>query len=64
PAIGEFVGEEAETIEEISKGKEGFVMFKGEYWRAKSEDETIPQRTRVVIVRKDHATLVVKKKSE
>ncbi|MEW6070249.1 MAG: nodulation protein NfeD [Candidatus Thermoplasmatota archaeon] len=64
PAIGEFVGEEAESIDEISKEKEGFVMFKGEYWKARAEEGAIPPKTRVFIVRKDGVVLVVKKKSE
>lgn len=61
PEVGVFVDEEADTIDELSPEREGFVMFKGEYWKARSS-EHIPAKTRVIVMEKDHITLIVKKK--
>lgn len=57
--LGKFSGEQAVTIERITPEKNGFVRYKGEYWQAKS-DTVIETNTKVVIVNKDEATLIVK----
>ena len=54
---------EAEVIEEITPEKAGFVMYMGEYWKAKSENH-IKRGEKVVIVGKDGPTLIVKPKKE
>ena len=59
PTLGRLVGEKAVTIERITPEKPGFVRFQGEYWQAKS-DVIIEPNTKVEIVSKDEATLVVK----
>jgi membrane-bound serine protease (ClpP class) len=62
-AIGVFKGETAVTVDQISPNKQGYVRFKGEYWKAKS-DTIIEKNTKVVIVSKDESVLVVKPKEE
>lgn len=57
--VGTFIGEEAKTIDHITPDKPGYVRFKGEYWQAKS-NTTVEPNTKVVIVDKDEATLIVK----
>jgi membrane-bound serine protease (ClpP class) len=59
PSLGRFAGETAVTIEKITPEKSGFVRFKGEYWQAKA-DVVIEPNTKVVIVDKDEAMLIVK----
>ncbi|HID25742.1 MAG TPA: nodulation protein NfeD [Thermoplasmata archaeon] len=63
PALGEFEGEEAVTLGEISSSKTGFVKYRGEYWLAKS-DKRIPARKKVVIEKKEGSVLVVSEKEE
>lgn len=47
-ALG-FVGEKATAIDELGPGKEGFVRFHGELWRARSEVPIKPgERVRVI----------------
>ena len=56
------IGEEAETIDRLDP--EGYVLFQGEYWQAKTEkmDETVEKGEKVVIVAKDGTMLLVKRK--
>jgi len=61
-AMGTFVGETAKTVDRISPEKSGYVRFKGELWEAKS-DSNIEPKTKVIIVKKDETTLIVKPKS-
>jgi len=63
PFLRFFIGEEAEVVEEITPEKAGFVVYKGEYWKAKS-DETIKPKQKVKIVGKDGPILIVKPKKE
>ncbi len=60
PAIGEFVGEMAETIDAITPEAKGYVRYQGEYWLAKSQ-ESIEPKTKVMIAGKEGAVLIVKK---
>lgn len=62
PVIGDIVGDAAQTIDPISPGKKGFVRYKGEYWKARSEEE-IKADEEVEIIGKDREVLVVKKKT-
>jgi membrane-bound serine protease (ClpP class) len=57
--IGRFTGEKAVAIEQITPEKQGFVRYNGEYWQAKS-DVVIEPNTKVIIIEKDEATLIVK----
>ena len=57
-AIGIFEGETAETIDEIGPDQPGYVRFRGELWKAKS-DMFIPVGTKVTIEKKDGAVLTV-----
>jgi len=57
-AIGIFEGETAETIDEIGPDQPGYVRFRGELWKAKS-DMFIPVGTNVTIEKKDGAVLTV-----
>ncbi len=62
-AIGIFIGEKARTIDRITPGEPGYVRFKGEYWKARS-DTTIEQDTIVVIVDKEESVLIIKPKDK
>lgn len=57
-AIGIFKGEIAETIDAIGPDQPGYVRFRGELWKAKSES-FIPVGTKVTIDKKDGAMLTV-----
>ena len=58
-AVGTFIGEKAKTIDRITPDTPGYVRFKGEYWQATS-DTIIEPNTKVIIVKKDESTLIVK----
>ena len=60
-AVGVFIGESAETIDRITPEMPGFVRFKGEYWRAKS-NKIIEPNTKVIILKKEETVLIVKPK--
>jgi len=60
--MGVFVGEIAITIDRITPDAPGYVRYKGEYWQATS-DEIIEPKTKVVIIEKQEAMLVVKPKT-
>ncbi len=59
PAIGEIVGDVAETIDTVTPEAPGFVRYQGEYWKARSE-ERIEPRTKVVVTGKDGPVLIVR----
>lgn len=59
PATGRIVGEEAEAVERIAP--KGYVQLQGEYWLAES-DEVVEKGERVVIVGKEGARLLVRRK--
>ena len=61
-AMGTFVGESAKTVDKITPEKSGYVRFKGELWKAKS-DFIIEPKTKVIIIEKDETTLKIKPKS-
>jgi len=61
PVIGEFIGDIAQTIDPIGPEKTGFVRYKGEYWKARSEEEIEPN-TDVEITGKEREMLLVKRK--
>lgn len=62
PLISDIIGEEVKVIEEIQPNKTGFVRYKGEYWKAKS-DETLKPGTTAIVVDKEGPILIVKPKS-
>jgi membrane-bound serine protease (ClpP class) len=61
PVIGEFIGETAQSIDPLGPEKPGYVRFKGEYWKARSEEEIEP-KTEVEITGKVREVLIVKRK--
>jgi membrane-bound serine protease (ClpP class) len=61
PVIGEFIGETAETIDPLGLQKTGFVRYRGEYWKARSEEEIEP-KVEVEITGKVREILLVKRK--
>lgn len=61
PTVGEILGEEAEALEKITPDSPGYVRYRGEYWKAKSEEE-IEKGRKVSIAGKDGSILVVKLK--
>ncbi len=58
PVIGDFIGDTARTIDEITPEGKGYVRYQGEMWLAKSEGNIEPGR-KVVIKGKDGPVLVV-----
>ena len=56
-----FVGGEGEVVEEITPEKEGFILYRGEYWKAKSSEPLKPKQT-VIITRKEGPILIVQAK--
>ncbi len=64
PQVGLMEGEEAETLEEITPNKAGFIKYKGEYWLAKSKEGRIPPREKVIIEKRYGNLLVVSIKKE
>lgn len=64
PQVGSIEGEEAETLEEITPNKAGFIKYKGEYWLAKSKEGRIPAREKVIIEKRHGNLLVVSIKKE
>ncbi|HOW14969.1 nodulation protein NfeD [Methanosarcina sp.] len=61
PVIGDIIGDTARTIDSISPEKKGFVRYRGEYWKARSE-EKIGVDQEVEIIGKEREVLVVKRK--
>jgi membrane-bound serine protease (ClpP class) len=61
PVIGEFIGETAQTIDPLGPGKTGYVRYRGEYWKARSEEEIEP-KAEVEITGKVREMLLVKRK--
>ena len=58
-AIGEFIGEIAITIDPLRPDTIGYVRYKGELWKARS-DHIIEKDKKVKIMEKDGSTLFVK----
>jgi membrane-bound serine protease (ClpP class) len=56
---GRMIGEEAEAIDRLDPG--GYVLFKGEYWRAEVK-ETVEKGEKVVVVAKEGTKLQVRQK--
>ncbi len=63
PAIGDFIGDTAKTIDEITPAGKGYVRYQGELWLAKSQENIEPGK-KVIIDGKDGAVLVVKQSGE
>lgn len=62
-AIGVFKGESAKAVDKIAPENPGYVLFKGEYWRAKSE-KPIDKDEKVLIIKKENSVLLVKPQEE
>ena len=62
-ATNVYIGGKATAIDKITPGKPGYVRYKGEYWKATSDD-TIEQDSKVIIVGRDESILKVKAKKE
>lgn len=56
--ILEFVGEIGKAIDEISEKKEGFILFHGEHWKARSSENIEPGQ-KVKILKKEGLILIV-----
>jgi len=61
PVIGAIVGDTARTIDPIGPKSQGYVRYKGEYWKARSEEE-IGTEEEVEIIGKEMEVLLVKRK--
>lgn len=60
PLFGELIGNSARATEPIGNGKEGYILHRGQYWKARSSD-LIEKGDKVIIVEKDGVVLVVEK---
>ncbi len=60
-ATNVFIGEKAITSDRITPENPGYVKFKGEYWKAIS-DEIIEENEKVIIIDREESTLKVKPK--
>jgi membrane-bound serine protease (ClpP class) len=58
PVLGRLVGETANTLDEITPSKPGYVMFRGEYWKARSTS-TLARGQKVLIKSKEGPVLLV-----
>jgi membrane-bound serine protease (ClpP class) len=58
PVLGKLVGETAEALDEITPSSPGYVMFRGEYWKARSTS-TIARGQKVLIKSKEGPVLLV-----
>ncbi len=54
----QFAGQVAVAVDEIGLGKEGFVLFQGEHWKAESKS-SIASGEKVRIISREGLTLVV-----
>jgi len=54
----QFVGQVALAVDEISPGKEGFVLFHGEHWKANSKATILPGQ-KVRVISREGLTLIV-----
>ncbi|MEM2630671.1 MAG: NfeD family protein, partial [Candidatus Bathyarchaeia archaeon] len=61
PLIGELIGETVDVIEDLTPEKIGFVIYKGEYWRAKSKS-FIKTGSKALIIGKEGPILIVEPK--
>ncbi|MBS7658354.1 MAG: nodulation protein NfeD [Candidatus Bathyarchaeia archaeon] len=61
PLIGELIGETVDVIEDLTPEKIGFVIYKGEYWRAKSKS-FIKAGSKALIIGKEGPILIVEPK--
>ncbi|KAA0007611.1 MAG: nodulation protein NfeD [Thermoplasmata archaeon] len=64
PVLNVFEEKEAETLDELSPSKTGYVKYRGEYWLAKSVDKKIPAHRKVVIERREGHVLIVSERKE
>lgn len=60
PLFGELIGNIAQAVDPIGDGREGYVIHRGQYWKARSSD-AIEKGDKVLIVAKDGVVLVVEK---
>jgi len=58
PQFGELLGETATVIRPIEPGSEGYVLHRGEYWKARS-GVSIEKGEKVTIMEKDDTVLIV-----
>lgn len=63
PTTLKFLGEFARAIDQIEPDKEGFIRFRGEYWKARSSTSVNPGQ-KVKIIAKDGPVLVVEPAKE
>ncbi|WP_406656111.1 nodulation protein NfeD [Methanolobus sp. ZRKC2] len=59
PQFGELLGETAIVIRPIEPGSEGYVLHRGEYWKARSK-VSIEKGEKVTILKKDGVLVIVK----
>ncbi|MCW3974710.1 MAG: nodulation protein NfeD [Candidatus Bathyarchaeota archaeon] len=63
PVIGKLIGEVVEVIDKINSNNVGYVRYKGEYWKAKSEERLEPGM-KAIIKNKEGSILVVESKKD
>lgn len=60
PLFGELIGDTGRAIEPIGNGREGYILHRGQHWKARSSD-IIEKNEKVKILEKDGVVLVVEK---
>ena len=63
PAIGEFIGHTVEVVDEIQPGGTGYIKYRGEYWKARSNQLLRPGAS-AKIVSKDGPILLLSPSEE
>lgn len=58
PSLLKFEGGFGKTIDKIGSGKEGYILYHGEYWKARSDKIIMPGQ-KVKILKKEGLTLLV-----
>ncbi len=63
PVLGGFEGKTGKAVDNLSPGRQGFVLVEGEYWMAESLEE-IRKGEKIVVVEKRGPILVVRRASD
>ncbi len=60
PFVWRIIGETGVALDDIPRGGEGFVLVKGEYWKARGLED-IRKKERIIVVDKEGPILIVRK---
>lgn len=60
PLFGELIGDTGQAVDPIGDGNEGYILLRGQHWKARSSD-LIVKGDKVRVIEKDGVVLVVEK---